>query len=783
MTAYSVAGATATLSVTPIPLAPSFHLISTTTLENNTVIASGGSPGGSNPNVISVPGFAFGISNGSGGTGPTTFTVTDYNNSPIPFGGLFADLPSIDSNGTLTYRLNPDVFGVATLKVTATNGAATSAPQQTTITVTAIDDPPSLDPIQSRTVLDDSGQNVVSLTGISAGLNESQVMTISATSSDPSIIPNPTISYASPSANGLLFFTPIVGRAGTVTITVTVTDNGSIASGGVNSFSQTFNVTVQSTSPVASGGTVNVNQGGQATITLGGVNGVGNNGTLSAIITSLPTGGTLYQTSDGFTRGAPIAAAPTAVTNSNNQVIYVPNAGQFGSPYDSFGYAVTNGTQTSAAATETINVIPVNQAPTFTVGPNIHLATGVTTTQVATGWAKNISPGAANEAGQTLSFVVIGDTNPGLFSTLPSVDPITGNLTFRLAANASGSATFTLVLKDNAGTANGGQDTSAPQSFTISASAAPTANPETYIVNGGGVSSANAAAGVLANDSDPHVGGVMNAVLVSGPTRGRVTLNADGSFSYTPGAGFQGLDRFTYRAVDSGLNSSPTTVTIWSHEASIVNKFYQQVLNRAPDDSGLQFWATQLRNGAQPGAIAQGIFESNERLNPIISQYYQQFLLRPADAEGLAYWRDQVWKVFGGPEQVIAGMISSPEFFQSAGGTNTGWVTQLYQRLLNRTPDTQGLQYWVNLLDQNQATQKQVVLGFVSSDEYYANLIDGFYQQYLQRAPSAGEMSLYLSQFRSGASQRSVQISIVNQPEYLNNPPAPTSGSVIRLFH
>jgi len=782
-TAYSTASATATLSVTPIPLAPSFHLISTATLEDNTVLASGGSPGGSNPNLILVPGFAYGISNGAGGTTATTFTVSDYNNDSIPYNGLFSVPPTIASDGTLSYQLNPDVFGVATLKVVASNGAATSAAQQTTITVTAIDDPPTLDPISSLTVLDNSGQNAVSLTGISAGLNESQVLTITATSKDTSIIPNPTISYASPNATGLLFFTPVLGKAGTVRITVTVTDNGNIAAGGLNSFSQTFDVTVQSTVPVASGGTVTIDEGSQGTIALNGVNGVGDSGTLSAKITSLPSGGTLYQTSDGITLGSPITSVPTNVSNPNMQVIYVPNAGQFGSPFDSFRFEVTNGTQTSAPATETIDVTQVNQAPTFTAGPNINLAAGNTTAQVFSGWAKNISPGAPNESAQTLTFLVLGDTNPSMFSVLPAVDPITGNLTFSLAANASGSATISLVLKDNGGTANGGHDTSAPQSFTISASAAPTANPETYIVNDSGASFVTAASGVLANDSDPNVGGVMTATLVSAPSFGRVTLNSDGSFSYTPGGSFEGLDRFTYRDVDAGLSSNVTTVTIWSHEAAIVNKFYQQVLNRNADDAGLQYWANQLHNGAQPGAIAQGIFESNEHLDPIITQYYEQFLLRAPDQQGLTFWRDQVWKVYGGPEQVIAGMISSPEFFQSAGGTNTGWVTQLYQRLLKRAPDTQGLQFWVGLLDQHQATESQVVLGFLSSTEYYTNLVDGFFQQYLERAPSSAELAQYLSQLQAGASQRAIQIKIVDTPEYLNNPPAPAVGAAIRLYY
>ena len=69
------------------------------------------------------------------------------------------------------------------------------------------------------------------------------------------------------------------------------------------------------------------------------------------------------------------------------------------------------------------------------------------------------------------------------------------------------------------------------------------------------------APGVLANDSDPD-GNPLSAVLVSGPSHGTLTLNANGSFTYTPAANYNGSDSFTYRASDGTLQSSPATVTI-----------------------------------------------------------------------------------------------------------------------------------------------------------------------------------------------------------------------------
>ena len=76
-----------------------------------------------------------------------------------------------------------------------------------------------------------------------------------------------------------------------------------------------------------------------------------------------------------------------------------------------------------------------------------------------------------------------------------------------------------------------------------------------------GATLAVAAPGVLGNDSDAD-GDPLAAVLASGPASGSLTLNGDGSFSYTPHAGFAGTDSFTYRAFDGALYSDSATVSI-----------------------------------------------------------------------------------------------------------------------------------------------------------------------------------------------------------------------------
>ncbi|NOH04120.1 MAG: hypothetical protein HND47_20185 [Chloroflexi bacterium] len=114
--------------------------------------------------------------------------------------------------------------------------------------------------------------------------------------------------------------------------------------------------------------------------------------------------------------------------------------------------------------TFTVTVAAVNDAPAFTAGPNqtVNEDAGA---QTVAGWATGISAGPADESAQTLTFNVSNDNN-ALFSVQPAV-ATNGTLSYTPAPNANGSAIVTLSLSDNGGTANGGVDTSAPQTFTI----------------------------------------------------------------------------------------------------------------------------------------------------------------------------------------------------------------------------------------------------------------------------------------------------------------------------
>src|SRR5207253_1481076 len=155
--------------------------------------------------------------------------------------------------------------------------------------------------------------------------------------------------------------------------------------------------------------------------------------------------------------------------SSTGTLTYTPASNANGSAtitlvaHDNGGTA-NGGVDTSASQSFTITVTAVNDAPSFTKGADqSSLEDGGA--QTVTGWATAISAGPADESAQTVSFTTSNDNN-GLFSGQPSVDAL-GNLTSTVAANAYGTATVTVTAHDDGGTANGGVDTSAPQTFTI----------------------------------------------------------------------------------------------------------------------------------------------------------------------------------------------------------------------------------------------------------------------------------------------------------------------------
>ncbi|MGI9066294.1 MAG: tandem-95 repeat protein [Pyrinomonadaceae bacterium] len=253
-----------------------------------------------------------------------------------------------NANGSFSYSPNLNYNGPDSFTYKANDGSADSNLATVSLTITSVNDAPTFDPIGNQIVNEDAALQTLSITHVSPGPSDeaAQTVTMTATSSDTSIVPDPTIT--GPGATRTLNYQPVTNANGLVTITVTANDGQS----------------------------------------------------------------------------------------SNN----------------------------TSTRTFAITVNPVNDVPSFTRGPDQLVAQNAGP-QTYPAWATNISPGPPNESSQAVNFLVSNNNN-SLFVTQPTVAP-NGTLTYAPAPSATGVATVMVQIRDNGGTANGGVDTSAPQTFTI----------------------------------------------------------------------------------------------------------------------------------------------------------------------------------------------------------------------------------------------------------------------------------------------------------------------------
>jgi hypothetical protein len=242
--------------------------------------------------------------------------------------------------------------------------------------------------------------------------------------------------------------------------------------------------------------------------------------------------------------------------NADGSFTYTPNANFYGT--DTFTYqAQDEDDGVSDPVTVTIDVIAVNDAPSFSVGPDqsVHAGSGA---QAVVGFAQDIVAGPENEGDQRVTFLVETDS-PELFAVTPTISP-RGTLAYTTSEIGVGTATVTVVLQDSGGTENGGQDSSAPQTFTI---ALTNQAPEATDDEASTLHNMPVSIDVLGNDTDPD-GDTVALDSVSDPANGAVSVGDDGLVTYTPDEGFSGTDSFTYVVADpfGGIDTGLVTVTV-----------------------------------------------------------------------------------------------------------------------------------------------------------------------------------------------------------------------------
>ena len=294
---------------------------------------------------------------------------------------------------------------------------------------------------------------------------------------------------------------------------------------------------------------------------------------LQAFANALPTHGTLALNSDGsFT--------------------YTPTTGYVGP--DSFTYHAYDGLDNSTVATVMLNV--GDNTPPVVTNPGTQ-----TTTE---GNTVSLQIVAVDPDDTALNYTATG---------LPlglSIGASTGLITGKVVSTFTqhGPYSVTVTASDTAGNTG-----NASFNWTV-INVAPTVIGHTYAVAKNTPLFVNAALGVLSGSSDPG-GETIQAVANVLPAHGTLSLNSDGSFTYTPTTGYFGPDSFTYHAYDGldsgkvatvtlnvGDNTPPVVTNPGTQTSTEGNTVSLQIVAADPDDTALNYTATGLPLGLSIGA-------------------------------------------------------------------------------------------------------------------------------------------------------------------------------------
>ncbi|MEW8316163.1 MAG: Ig-like domain-containing protein [Candidatus Thiodiazotropha endolucinida] len=439
------------------------------------------------------------------------------------FDGLGAG-SSVDDN--FTYQIGDGNGGFDTATVTITINGSNNAPVITSAGLTLDEGQTVTLGVANFAVSDaDDTDFTYTVSGISGGYFQ--------------LSTNPGVSITSfTSANltgGLVQFVDD-GNEVAPAFSVTVND-GDIDS---NTLAATINFTLVSDStPVANIDSITVAEGGTVTTLVGGASTVLNNDTglvdapVTVSLVSDVTNGSLTLNGDGT----------FSYTHDGSENFT-----------DSFTYRITDNDGQTADATVTINVTPVSDATPVANADSITVAEGATATILVGGSSTVLS----NDTG-------LGDT-PVTVSLVTDVTngtlTLNGDGTFSYTHDGSENFTdsFTYRVTDNDGQT---ADATVTINVTPVSDATPVANADNISVAEGATATTLVGGASTVLNNDTGLGDTPVTVsLVTDVTNGSLTLNGDGTFSYTHDGSENFTDSFTYRVTDNDGQTADATVTI-----------------------------------------------------------------------------------------------------------------------------------------------------------------------------------------------------------------------------
>jgi VCBS repeat-containing protein len=453
---------------------------------------------------------------------------------------------SITQNGTrISYTPAANFQGAEKFTYTISDGQGHNATATVTMTVNNVNDNP-VATNDTLTAFKDSTATFDVLANDTSGVDPTETLTISAISTAPT---HGTATIV----NGKVQYVPTTGYTGADSFVYTISDgNGGTATA-------TANITVQDFQPSGLSGLVyfDVNNNGVkdagelpivgVTITLTGTATAGTNTAVNQTVRTLEDGSYKFEN-----------LAPGTYQIKQTQPQFVIE-----------GKTVAG----SQGGTVTLNQIAMTLAQN-TTGTNNNFGelgrqlTTISLRDFFSSTSRNYAHASFDTNGAELWHSVSGSVWTGTTNTFSLMN---SQSQIKLDSTNAQSQVNSRTLPTNLPVYLSGQASSnrlyyIPATGTGGSGGTPTdldpvSVADTYSTPVGTALTVTAANGVLKNDSDPE-GKTLTATVVSQPANGTLTLNSNGSFTYTPNAGFTGVNTFTYRASDGTKQGAITTVTI-----------------------------------------------------------------------------------------------------------------------------------------------------------------------------------------------------------------------------
>ncbi len=469
-------------------------------------------------------------------------TITHINGTAISIGnpvttphGVVSLATDAFGNQVLTYTPDPNFNGVESIIYSTSDGNTGTDTATLTITVTPVNDAPTVDVLANLTNNDSDAVSVdVSSFFQDIDTPEGDTLEFSAIGLPAGLSINPVTGIISGTID------PSASQSGPYTVVLTGTDEGGAK------VSQTFTWTVNNPKPTALNDDNTVSEG--TDLTVNAANGVLSNDSdpdSDPLTVSAINGNTALV-------GAPIGGSSGGLFTVNADGSYsfddngaFENLQSGESRTTTITYTISDGNGGVATAELTVTVNGTNDAPVSTPLPPVTTVDNAPLTLNAASSFTDVDE-------DTLTFSATG-LPVGL-----TINPVTGVISGTIDKAASQGGTggvYTVTILGDDG--NGGVT---PVVLTITVTnPAPNAGDDVATTN----EDTPVSGSVAGNDSDPD-GDTLTFTKASDPTNGTVVVNTDGTYTYTPNADFHGTDSFTYTVSDGngGMKTQTVTITI-----------------------------------------------------------------------------------------------------------------------------------------------------------------------------------------------------------------------------